>query len=100
MVHQTPNGLVKAADRFHNHSSMGNAFSITKQLSYLRETEDLVLPMIKAASRAFPLQEPAFENAKLALRSQISLARPALLLAEKLSAAHTAQAVSRPLVKP
>ena len=80
--------IVKAADRFHNHSSMGNAFSVTKQLSYLRETEELVLPMVKAAARAFPFQEPAFENAKLALRSQISLARPALLLAERLASDH------------
>ena len=65
---------------------MGNAFSVAKQLSYLTETEELVLPMIKISARLFPLQEPAFENAKLALRSQISLARPALLLAESLSA--------------
>lgn len=79
---------------------MGAAFSISKQLSYLVETEELVLPMIKAASRSFPVQEAAFENAKLALRSQISLARPALLLAEKLSAAHAAQLDSRPSIKP
>jgi (p)ppGpp synthase/HD superfamily hydrolase len=92
--------IVKAADRFHNHSSMGNAFSVAKQLSYLVETEQLVLPMIKVSARAFPLQEPAFENAKLALRSQISLARPALLLAEKLAAAHTAQADARASIKP
>ena len=92
--------IVKAADRFHNHSSMGNAFSVAKQLSYLVETEQLVLPMIKVAARAFPLQEPAFENAKLALRSQISLARPALLLAEKLAAAHTAHADARASIKP
>lgn len=78
--------IVKAADRFHNHSTMGNAFTITKQLSYLVETEELVLPMIKAAARAFPVQEAAFENAKLALRSQISLARPALEMCASLSA--------------
>lgn len=92
--------LAKAADRFHNHSTMGNAFSIQKQLSYLLETEALVLPMIKAAQRAFPIQEGAFENVKLALKSQISLARPALELAEKLANAHSAQAESRPAAKP
>lgn len=79
---------------------MGNAFTVSKQLSYLRETEELVLPMIKAASRKFPLQEGAFENAKLCLRSQISLARPALLLADKLAAAQIAQAASSPGPKP
>ena len=79
---------------------MGNAFSVQKQLSYLVETEQLVLPMIKLASRAFPIQEPAFENAKLALRSQISLARPALQLAEKLAAAHSAQIENRAAAKP
>lgn len=86
--------IVKAADRFHNHSSMGRAFSIAKQLSYLIETETLVLPMVKAASRAFPSQEGAFENAKLALRSQISLARPALELVETLARRHDLQALS------
>jgi hypothetical protein len=79
---------------------MGNAFSVPKQLSYLVETEEFVLPMIKIASRAFPIQEPAFENAKLALRSQISLARPALQLAEKLAAAHGAQSETRAIHKP
>lgn len=87
----SPIAIVKAADRFHNHSSMGGAFSISKQLSYLSETEEFVLPMIKASARAFPLQESAFENVKLALRSQISLARPALLLAERLSARAAAE---------
>ena len=91
--------IVKAADRFHNHSTMGNAFSVPKQLSYLVETEQFVLPMIKASARAFPIQEAAYENAKLALKSQISLARPALLLAEQLAAAHGAPQDARPSIK-
>ena len=82
-----PVAIVKAADRFHNHSTMGGAFSVDKQLSYMVETERFVLPMIKQSSRLFPTQEPAFENAKLVLRSQIALARPALLLAQSLSKA-------------
>lgn len=81
-----PVAIVKAADRFHNHSTMGGAFSVEKQLSYMVETECLVLPMIKQSARLFPTQEPAFENAKLVLRSQIALVRPALLLAQKLTA--------------
>lgn len=79
---------------------MGNAFSIQKQLSYLVETEALVLPMIKAAQRAFPIQEGAFENAKLALKSQISLARPALELAERLANAQGISTETRPQPKP
>ena len=93
--------IVKATDRFHNHSTMGNAFSITKQLSYLLETEQLVLPMIKIAQRAFPMQEAAFENIKLSLKSQISLVRPALETAQKLSQAQQLNAEEKPfLVKP
>ena len=77
--------IVKAVDRSHNHSTMGEAFSIEKQLSYMVETEEFVLPMIKEASRAFPWQEPAFENVKLTLLSQISLARPTLERAKQLA---------------
>jgi (p)ppGpp synthase/HD superfamily hydrolase len=77
--------IVKAADRFHNHSTMGEAFSIDKQLSYMIETEEFVLPMIKEATRKFPVQEPAFENLKLSLLSQITLARPTLEMAKQLA---------------
>lgn len=79
---------------------MGGAFSIAKQLSYLVETEELVLPMIKAAARLHPLQEGAYENAKLALKSQISLARPALLLAEQLAQAQALNVQDRSIAKP
>lgn len=76
--------IVKGADRGHNHSTMGEAFSVQKQLSYMVETEEFVLPMLMAACRKFHPQEPAFENIMLSLRSQISLARPALELAQSL----------------
>lgn len=70
--------IIKGCDRLHNHSTMAGAFSPAKQLSYLQETEDLVLPMLAAAKLNFPSQEPAYEIIEQALRSQIAMLRPAL----------------------
>lgn len=84
--------IVKGSDRLHNHGSMAGAFSVEKQLSYLLETEQLVLPMLKAARRNFPSQEPAYENLKIALRSQIAILRPALEMIERLQAEMKASA--------
>lgn len=81
--------IIKGVDRMHNHSTMAGAFSTAKQLAYLKETEDLVLPMLKAAKRQFPSQEPAYEIIAQALRSQIAMLRPAL---ESLLAAEAALA--------
>jgi (p)ppGpp synthase/HD superfamily hydrolase len=65
--------IVKAADRIHNHQSMIGVFSKNKIDEYLIETQGYVLPMIKEARRVFPEQEPAYENAKHILVSQIEL---------------------------
>ena len=78
--------IVKGADRAHNHSTMGEAFAVPKQLSYMVETEEYVLPMLEKALANFHWQEPAFENVILSLHSQISLARPVLELAQRLQA--------------
>lgn len=65
--------ILKGADRINNLGSMGGVFTPTKQLAYVKEAEDHFQPMLKVARRAFPEQEPAYENIKLILRSQCEL---------------------------
>ena len=75
-LQNSPHGsIAKGGDRIHNQNSMTNVFSNEKQLSYVKETEDFVLPMIKAARRKHFSQEPAYENIKFVLRSQISFVK-------------------------
>ena len=72
----TPHGsIAKGGDRVHNHSTMTAAFSHAKQLSYVQETEDFVLPMMKEARRKFFDQEAAYENIKFILQSQMTFVR-------------------------
>jgi (p)ppGpp synthase/HD superfamily hydrolase len=65
--------IVKGADRINNVQTMTGVFNKEKQLAYLKEAQDYVLPMLKTARRKFPRQEPAYENAKFVLNSQIEL---------------------------
>ena len=67
--------VVKGADRIHNVQSMVGVFHLEKQRAYLQETVDYILPALKDARRLFPRQEPAYENIKHMLRSQIELLR-------------------------
>lgn len=67
--------VCKGADRIHNVQTMVGVFTATKQAEYMTEAEQRILPMIKSARRAFPQQEPVYENIKLVLRSQIALIR-------------------------
>ncbi len=71
--------IVKGADRVHNIQTMGDVFTVEKQIGYIREAENLFIPMLKEARRIFPRQEPAYENMKLVLRSQIELIKAATL---------------------
>lgn len=70
--------VAKGVDRIHNHKTMRNAFKQSKQIDYLGETEDDILPMLKEARRRFPGQEPVYENIKHMLISQIELYQYAL----------------------
>lgn len=70
--------IVKAADRMHNIQTMNTVFSEDKQTSYIKETLDFILPMLKEARRVFTKQEPVYENVKLVLLTQIELIRIAL----------------------
>lgn len=65
--------IVKGVDRFHNLQSMIGVFSLEKQKEYIRETEDLILPMLKDAEFRFPSQEPAYKNIRTVLKSQLSI---------------------------
>lgn len=65
--------ICKLSDRIHNHSSMLGVFSDEKMERYMDETTRLFLPMLKNAKRNFPDQEPAYENAKLVLHSQMTM---------------------------
>lgn len=69
--------IVKGADRIHNVQSMVGVFTLEKQREYLQETMTYILPALKDARRLFPRQEPAYENIKHMLRSQIELLRAA-----------------------
>ncbi len=65
--------IVKGADRIHNHQSMVGVFDLSKQIEYIDETQNYVLPMLKTARRVFHAQEPIYENIKNILICQIDL---------------------------
>lgn len=70
--------IVKGGDRVHNQQSMPGVFTQEKQREYISECETWIVPMLKMARRNFPAQEPAYENVKHMLGSQIELLRNAL----------------------
>lgn len=70
--------IVKGADRVHNQQTMPGVFTAAKQREYIAESLSHIIPMIKVARRHFPDQEPAYENIKHLLRSQIALLENAL----------------------
>lgn len=65
--------FAKGCDRIHNHYTMLNGFKPEKQKSYIGETCDFIIPMLKEARRLFPSQEPAYENIKFMLANQMML---------------------------
>jgi len=67
--------LAKGIDRMHNHQTMVGVFTKEKQCCYIAETEDFILPMLRKARRIHTRQEPAFENVKHSLTTQIQLIR-------------------------
>lgn len=57
---------------------VGTASPVEKQKDYIQETTRYILPMLKQARRTFSKQEPAYENEKFVLRSQITLTQAIL----------------------
>lgn len=75
MVDNPIASIVKGGDRIHNVQTMIGVFTTEKQSKYIIEVEDMILPMLRNARRKFPQQEPAYENIKHVLMSQIELIR-------------------------
>ena len=63
--------LVKGLDRCHNIVSMAGVFTVEKQESYIQETEDHVIPMLRAARKTHARQAEAYQMAMLFLRSNM-----------------------------
>lgn len=70
--------IVKGCDRVHNLQSMPGVFTTEKQIRYIDETEDYVLPMLKQAAILFPSQSLAYMNIRTTLKSQIKLLQAAI----------------------
>jgi (p)ppGpp synthase/HD superfamily hydrolase len=75
MVDNPVASIVKGGDRIHNVQTMQGVFNYDKQLRYCNEVVEYILPMLRNARRKFPQQEPAYENIKHMLNSQIELVR-------------------------
>ncbi len=65
--------VCKGFDRVHNLMSMLNGFKPEKRMSYIQETMDYTIPMLKTARRRFPFQEGVYENIKFIMTNQIQL---------------------------
>ena len=65
--------ICKCFDRVHNLMTMLNGFKPEKRVTYIQETLDFTIPMLKKAKRNFPFQEGAYENAKFIMTNQIQL---------------------------
>jgi len=67
--------LVKGIDRMHNIESMPGVFTLEKQRSYLEETEQFTLPMLKEARQRYPDHAEAFDIISHILKSYIIIIR-------------------------
>lgn len=68
--------IVKGCDRNHNFLSMVGVFSYEKQVIYLAEGEEDILPMIKdAMNNHHPAQRRAYANIRYTMMQQIGLIR-------------------------
>jgi (p)ppGpp synthase/HD superfamily hydrolase len=65
--------VAKGFDRIHNLLSMLDAFKPEKQVSYIQETKDFTVPMLKQARRNFPHLESVYENIKFIMMNQVQL---------------------------
>jgi (p)ppGpp synthase/HD superfamily hydrolase len=70
--------VAKGSDRIHNVNSMIGVFSKEKQAAYIKEVEEVFLPMLKKAEGLFPDQLPAYLNIRHMLKSQVALVRAGL----------------------
>ncbi len=72
--------LAKGEDRDHNLGSMIEAFTPQKQRSYIAETREHTLPMLRRARKLFPGQEPIYQNLRHEISVKIYMAEQILAL--------------------
>lgn len=65
--------VAKGFDRIHNLMSMLGGFKPEKQVSYIQETLEFTVPMLKKAKRNFPYLENVYENIKFIMTNQVQL---------------------------
>jgi (p)ppGpp synthase/HD superfamily hydrolase len=65
--------VAKGFDRVHNLMSMLGGFKPEKRASYIVETLEKTVPMLKIARRSFPEQQPVYENIKFVMTNQVQL---------------------------
>lgn len=65
--------IAKGCDRLHNISTMVGGFKPEKRVSYIRETVDHILPMLKYGRKHYPEYELAFENIKQSISGRIDI---------------------------
>lgn len=63
----------KGIDRLHNLMTMLNGFTPEKQLSYIDETLEFVVPLIKKSRRKYPKQEGVYHNIKYIITNHVRL---------------------------
>lgn len=73
MAHCPIASIIKGADRIHNHQTMHPVFKPEKQKSYILETKQHIIPMLKKARHINVRQEHIYENIKFVLRSQMAM---------------------------
>ena len=65
--------VAKGIDRNHNQSTMVGVFTDEKIASYLDETREFILPMLKQGRRNFPEQDGAYQNVRTSLVAQMDM---------------------------
>jgi (p)ppGpp synthase/HD superfamily hydrolase len=65
--------LVKLCDRMHNLSTMHGAFTRAKQIEYIAEAVNDILPLASYGSNTFSRYSAAFENVKFIMKLLIAL---------------------------
>ena len=73
MVESPIASIAKGIDRMHNFQSMMSVFSDPKKSRYIEETREHLIPMLKSARKRYSQQEPAYQNVKHILLTQMEL---------------------------
>ncbi len=73
MVESPIASIAKGIDRMHNFQSMMSVFSDPKKSRYIEETREHLIPMLKNARKRYSPQEPAYQNVKHILLTQMEL---------------------------